>query len=302
MITRRQFIKRTSGAFAFALPATPFVSKLSTNYPAPGVQLFTFFNVIDNNVGGTLKQAASAGIVNVESAFSKKGDYYGMSAKSFSDLLKSFGMQWRSHHVFGAPFKIPAGAKDANGNPMSLPPMKNLKENLDEILNDAKAGGLKYLVAAHLPIGTADEIKLSLDILNASAGPCKKAGIQLVYHNEPADFKEINGTTPYEVFLTQTDREALKFELDIAWAVKAGQNPEDLFNRFPYRFPLWHIKDLSQDHGSVLSVGEGVLDYKKYFGLASKSGMEYYFIEDEASKDPVASISKSINAIKQFTN
>lgn len=302
MINRRQFLKTTSGALAFALPAIHFTKIFANNYPAPGVQLFTFFNVLDNDVEGTLKKASVAGVKNIESAFSRKGDYYGIPAKQFGELLKSLGMHWRSHHVFGAPFKMPAGAKDANGNPMTLPPIKNLKENLHEILDDAAAGGLQYLVAAHLPIGTSDEIKSSLDILNAAAGPCKKAGIQLVYHNEPADFKDIDGKTPYEIFLTQTNPTELKFELDIAWAIKAGQKPEDLFQRYPGRFPLWHIKDLSKDYATVLPVGEGVLDYKKYFSLASQSGLNFYFIEHEAAQDPIGSISESIKTIKSITN
>jgi sugar phosphate isomerase/epimerase len=183
-----------------------------------------------------------------------------------------------------------------------MPHFKNLQENINEILEEASAGGLKYLVGAHLPISNIDEVKTSLDILNKAAEACQKAGVQLIYHNETADFKDIGGTTPYETILTQTSSTALKFELDIAWAVKGGQKPEDLFSRFPGRFPLWHIKDLSKDYANVFPVGEGVLDYKKYFGLAEQSGLQYYFIEDENAKDPIASISTSIKAIQNFTN
>jgi sugar phosphate isomerase/epimerase len=301
MLTRRQFLKTSAGAAAFVLPGTDFIGSLFDSFPAPGVQLFTFYNTLDGDTEGTLRQAANAGVVNIESAFSKKGDYYGMSAKQFSQLLNSLGMHWRSHHVFGVPIKIPAGAKDANGNPLTIPPMKNLKENLSEILKDANEGGLQYLVAAHLPIGTKDEIKTSLDILNNSAGPCRKAGIQLVYHNEPADFKNIDGMVPYEVFLTQTDPDLLKFELDVAWAIKGGQSPEKLFERYPGRFPLWHIKDLSKDYSSVLPIGDGTLDHKEYFKFVDKSGLKYYFIEDEASKDPINSISKSIKTIQSIS-
>ncbi|MEJ1240578.1 sugar phosphate isomerase/epimerase [Chryseolinea sp. T2] len=299
MINRRQFIKASATAMAVSLPAWSFIQGRTNAMPAPGVQLFTFFNTMDNDVAGTVRAAAEVGLKNIESAFSKKGDYYGMKAKAFADLLKSSGMQWRSHHVFGAPLKP---RKDANGNPISMPALKNLKENLSEILDDAKAGGLQYLVAAHLPIGTADEIKSSLDILNASAGPCKKAGIQLVYHNEPADFKNIEGKIPYEVFLKETDSDELKFELDIAWAIKAGQDPEQLFNQYSGRFPLWHIKDLSQDYQTVLPVGEGVLNYNKYFTYATKSALKYYFIEHESAQDPIASIGKSIKTIQTITS
>jgi len=172
---------------------------------------------------------------------------------------------------------------------------------MNEILEDASAGGLKYLVAAHLPISNSDEVKVSLDMLNKSAEACQKAGIQLIYHNEPADFKNIDGTTPYQVFLTQTSATALKFELDIAWAVKGGQDPVQLIEKHPARFPLWHVKDLTKDYATVLPVGEGVLDYKKYFSHAVKAGLEYYFLEHEAAQEPIASVTKSIKNLQAIT-
>lgn len=292
MTNRRQFLKLSLGATTFALPALHFTKSYKAALPAPGVQLFTFYNVLDADVEGTLKNAAATGIKNIESAFSKKGDYYGLPAKQFSALLNDLGMQWRSHHVFGMPFKTP---------PPNMPPFKNLQENMNEILEDASAGGLKYLVAAHLPIGNSDEVKASLDILNKSAEACQKAGIQLIYHNEPADFNNIDGKTPYEVFLKQTSATALKFELDVAWAVKAGQDPVQLIEQHPGRFPLWHVKDLTKDYSTVLPVGEGVLDYKKYFSHAAKGGLEYYFLEHEAAQEPIESLTKSIKSLQAIT-
>ena len=63
-----------------------------------------------------------------KSAFSQKGDYYGMKPKEFAAVLKDLGLSWQSHHTLGAPFKMPAGAKMPNGpdgKPMVIPPMKN---------------------------------------------------------------------------------------------------------------------------------------------------------------------------------
>jgi len=160
MQNRRQFIKMTSGALALggiSLTRFPFAFT-AENIPAPGVQLFTFFNVMDNDVEGTMKKVSALGVKNIESAFSRKGDYYGMSSKDFSSLLQNAGMKWRSMHVFGAPFKLPPGAKGADGKPMELPPIKNLLENAQQIIDDARAGGVEYLVAAHLPISTGKEI------------------------------------------------------------------------------------------------------------------------------------------------
>src|SRR5579862_3476372 len=111
MLTRKEFLRNTgllAGSFAMSsLPLSFFMPK----YPPPGLQLFTFFNVIDNDVEGTLKRVAEIGYVNIESAFSKKGGYYGLKPKEFASLLKGLGLKWKSHHVLGAPFKLPPGAK-----------------------------------------------------------------------------------------------------------------------------------------------------------------------------------------------
>ena len=303
MQNRRKFIKLASGALAlggisltnlnFAFPAEIL--------PAPGVQLFSFFNVMDNDIEGTLKKVAGLGVKNIESAFSKKGDYYGMSSKTFSSLLQNMGMKWRSMHVFGAPFKLPPGAKGADGKPIVLPAMKNLLENSQQIIDEASAGGVEYLVAAHLPISTGKEVRDSLDILNKAGEAVKKAGMQLIYHNETADFVQVDGKTPYEVFLTETDPNTLKFELDFGWAIKAGIDPVKLFERYPGRFPLWHIKDLDKEYKTVLPLGQGVIDYKKYFEYAKSSGLQYYFIEHEAAADPFGSLASSISDIKNIT-
>lgn len=300
MQNRRNFVKSASGALllsSISLPNFGFtVPKKSI--PEPGVQLFTFYNTIDDDVEGTLKKAADIGVKNIESAFSRKGDYYGYSAKDFASLLKGMGMNWRSHHAFGTPIELPP-TKDANGNTVAPPKFKNLQENSQQIIDDAVEGGLEYLVAAHLPISTASEINSSLEILNNTAKAAKKAGIQLIYHNEPADFKTVEGKIPYEVFLKETDEDALKFELDFAWAIKGGADPFSLIKRYPGRFPLWHIKDLDETLETVLPIGEGTLNVEKYFTYAKKSGLKYYFIEHEAAKTPHKSIEKSISYLRK---
>src|SRR6476620_7845969 len=129
MLDRRNFLKQTSmtalGGLALSRAAATVMPRAAL--PAPGVQLFTFFNTIDDDVPGTLKKIADAGYKNIESAFSKKGGFYGMKPKEFASMLSGLGLSWKSHHVIGAPFKMPANAKpilDANGNQISIPPMK----------------------------------------------------------------------------------------------------------------------------------------------------------------------------------
>ncbi|MEJ0081674.1 MAG: hypothetical protein WDM78_12180 [Puia sp.] len=92
MQNRRKFIRNSAGLVAggFAIPSFA-KSFFIPSYPPPGIQLFTFFDVIDADVEGTLKRIAKIGYVEIESAFSKKGGYYGYSIKEFAALVKNVG-------------------------------------------------------------------------------------------------------------------------------------------------------------------------------------------------------------------
>src|SRR6476469_10006191 len=103
MNNRRSFLKSaaalTAGSFFFnkeILAAT-----VAKGMPAPGLQLFTLFGVIDEDVPGSLKKVSDIGFKEIESAFSRKGGFYGMTAKEFARMVKDNGMNWRSHHVVG---------------------------------------------------------------------------------------------------------------------------------------------------------------------------------------------------------
>jgi sugar phosphate isomerase/epimerase len=302
MSNRKDFLKLT-GALAFGslvLPrqANAFYKNLYN--PPPGLQLFTFFSSIDDDVSGTLKKIAAIGYKEIESAFSKKGGFYGMKPKEFAALVNSMGMSWKSHHVVGAPFKMPPGAKmptGADGKPMTIPPMKNLKENMQELIDQVAEGGVEYLVCASTPISSLDEVKGSIEVLNKTDEACKKAGIGFVYHNHDAEFKAVDGQIPYELFLSQTK---MKMELDLAWAIKGGKDPVELFKQNPGRFPLWHVKDLDATKEIIMPVGEGTIDYKRIFDAASTAGLKYYFIEHDFPKDAYASITTSYNSLTKM--
>jgi sugar phosphate isomerase/epimerase len=303
MTTRRTFIKKaalTIGGLTFSQELLASIS------PAPraiGLQLFTFFNEIDNDVIGTLKKIASVGYTEIESAFSKKGGYYGMKPKEFSSTLKDLGLTWKSHHVLGAPFKMPAGAKmptAPDGKPIVIPPMKNLKDNMQELVDDVAEGGVPFLVCANTPINTMDDIKSSIDVLNQTGEIAKKAGLTFAYHNHDAEFKAVDGQLPYDMFLTHVDASLMKMELDLAWAIKGGKDPVEIFAKNPGRFPLWHVKDLSRDFQKVEPVGNGFIDFKKIFANASTAGMKHFFVEHDMPTNPLESITTSFANLKKI--
>ncbi len=306
MQQRRNFIKQTGaaalGTMLFSNKTLAAFFEETKKQRKLGLQLFTFFNVIETDVKGTLQKIAGVGYKEIESAFSRLGGYYGMKPKEFAATLKDMGMSWKSHHVLGAPFKLPPGAKmptDADGKPIVIPPMRNLRDNMQELVDEVAEGGVKYLVCASTPITTLDEVKASAEVLNKTNETCEKAGITFAYHNHHAEFASVEGQIPYDIFLSQTK---VKMELDLAWAVKGGKDPVELFKQNPGRFPLWHVKDLDAKHETVLPVGSGTINFKKIFDKAKLAGVKHFFVEHDMPADPLASITSSYRYTKKLIN
>ena len=295
---RRKFLQ---SAGTLALSSAVLSSKASSlfqvdpNHPI-GLQLFTFFGLIDDDVKGTLTKIAAIGYKELESAFSKLGGFYGMKPKEFKATVNDLGMSWVSHHVLGAPFKLPKGYKlpaGADGKPMVMPTMLNLRDNMTRIVDEAAEGGIKYLVCANSPTGTIAEINSTVKVLNATGAAAKKVGIQFAYHNHDMEFHPVDGKVPYHLLLTETDPQHVKMELDLAWAVKGGQNPVELFKHHPGRFPLWHVKDLDAERKEILPVGSGTIDFKPIFAASKIAGMKHFFVEHDGPKDALASVKSS---------
>nr|WP_299418902.1 sugar phosphate isomerase/epimerase [uncultured Emticicia sp.] len=308
MQNRRDFLKNT-GTFALGglmLPNLVDAFGESLKLKKIGVQLFTTMAVIDKDVEGTLRQIAGIGYKEIESAFSMKGGFYGMKSKEFAKLVNDLGMSWQAHHVTGAPFNrpTPRQATPNEGNPAlarpAMPPMKNLLNNTQEIVDEVAEGGAKYLVCASIPVNKMEEVKLSLEILQKAGETAKKAGLIFVFHNHTAEFEMVEGQRPFDMMASQISADLLKFELDLAWATKAGVNIPELFQKHPGRFPLFHIKDLNKETQKPVEVGTGYIDFKPILEAAKTAGVKHYFVEQDGAPSPVANLTTSFNNLKKI--
>jgi len=290
---RRDFLAKSS-----LLTIAPFVakfndSKIIAGKRVPGLQLFTLFGQIDKDVKGTLQKLADLGVKEIESAFSFLPGFYGMSAKEFDATIQSMGMKWVSHHVLGAPLK-PSVTKSAGIT--NFPKINNLRDNAEEAVASLAGTSVKYIVCANTPIETRKEVDESVEVLKKSAVFAKKAGLTLCFHNHDAEFKEVEGARPFDVFAKELSKEELKFEIDLGWAFKAGVDIPALFKKHPGRFPLCHMKDFSAEFKEMLPLGTGILDYKPVFAVAAVGGLEHYFIEHDFPKDAYLSIETGVKS------
>ncbi len=302
MINRRKFLQNSGalalGSLAIAQESSAmslFNSTAAAPIPA-GIQLYTVTAKIEADLDGTLKKIAEIGYKELESAFSRKGGFYGMKPKEFAAKAKEYGLTWRAHHCGGAPFRRPAGATPpvgSDGKPLVMPVTKNLRDNFQEVVDDCAEGGVNYLVCSSTPIDTMDEIKQSIDTLSKTGEACKKAGIGFAFHNHVKEFEKVEGQLPYDMFLTQISGDILKMELDLGWVTKSGTDPLELFKKNPGRFPLWHVKDLSRITQRPVEVGEGYVDLKRIFADASTAGLKYFFVEQDQAPDPLVNVATS---------
>jgi len=108
-------------------------------------------------------------------------------------------------------------------------------------------------------------------------------------------------TTGYDILLKETDPNAVKFELDLYWVVRSGNDPVKLFTDHPGRFPMWHVKDMDKANNTInTEVGSGTIDFKKIYENAKLAGLEHLIVEQENfALDPYVSIKQSADYIKK---
>jgi sugar phosphate isomerase/epimerase len=105
-----------------------------------------------------------------------------------------------------------------------------------------------------------------------------------------------------DILLAETDPALVSFEMDLYWAVKAGQDPRAYFTRYPGRFAMVHVKDATPAPAlEMTDVGSGSMDWKAIFALHAKAGIRHYFVEHDNPADPLASITKSAGYLKALT-
>lgn len=291
MTTRRTFLKTTSMASA-AFFVKPSGFRFKQSYI--GLQLYTVRAAMDKDPVATLANVAEIGYNSVEGAtYSGSQKFYGMNPVAFAAELKKNKLIMPSCHYRLGEDK--QGGKDIAGS---------ILHGWDKAVDDAKAAGLKYMVCAWLSPaerGNIDHYKLLAEHLNTAGETCKKAGIQMCYHNHDFEFIEDNGQLPYDVLLSNTHPDLVKFEVDLYWVTKAGQDPVAIFKAHPGRFPLWHVKDMDNTPKHAFTeVGNGIIDFKNIFKYADTAGLKYFFVEQDVTPgDPFDSIKQSIAYVKK---
>jgi len=256
MKTRRDFLKITGGlaAGAVLLPTLASSKKIKN----VGIQLYSVRKEMLADAVGTLKELAKIGYKELESARSEKGNYYGLQPKEIKKIAGDLGMTVRSGHV-------------------------HVDKDFQRSIDAAAEAGQDYLVCSSLPSNgqTVDNYKKVADIFTKAAEDCKKSNIIFGYHNHEYEFEKENGQVLYDVLLDNTDANLVTMELDLGWVIISGNDPLAYFNKYPGRFPLWHLKDMDASKKESTEFGKGAVNIVEMLQNAKKSGVKHIFVEQE---------------------
>lgn len=259
MQSRRHFLK-LSGTFAAGTILFPHVVDAAKKKKIKnvGVQLYSVRKEMLADAPGTLKQLAALGYKEIELAKSEKGNYYGLTPKEIKGITSDLGMTLRSGHV-------------------------GIDKDWQSSIDAAAEAGQDYLICSSMPSRgqTVSNYEKVADTFSKAAEDCKKSGIVFGYHNHDYEFEKDNGKVLYDVLLDKTDPHLVKMEMDLGWVVVTGNDPDKYFERYPGRFPLWHLKDMDVAKKHSVEFGKGQLNIKGMLRSAKKAGMKHFFVEQE---------------------
>lgn len=261
MTSRRDFFQKLAAVTAGIVVAksSQEAELIAAKEPAKiGMQLWSVREDVQKDLPRCINALAEIGFTHIE-PYGFDGGFYGYEADEFVRICAQKGLKIKSTHT------------------------GITKENAAIYADKAAAAGLEYLILPSLmgrPENSIDDFKKTAEEMNLIGDICRKAGIAFGYHNHDFEFRAINGIIPYDILLSETNKELVTFQLDIYWMVKAGFKPIDYFNRHQGRFALWHVKDMANDGESCI-VGNGKINFVELLNEAKKSGLKHLVYEQE---------------------
>ena len=229
-----------------------------------GLQLYTVRDALGKDLDGTLAALAAAGYKHVETA-----GYAGKTAQEFKAALDKHGLHAASMHV----------------------PVADLRGKASQVLADAKLFGAQWVVCPWMDEKerTAEGYKRVGQALAKVADQWKGESVGVAYHNHDFEFLDVGGRKSGFETLFEAAGPDVKSELDLYWAVKAGQDPLAIARVMPGRIRLVHAKDAGPaPERRMMDVGKGTIDFKAILGALKNEGLQYAFVEHDNPADAVA--------------
>lgn len=249
-----------------------------------GLQLYSLRDQFKKDVPGTLDQVKAFGIKYVETAGT-----YGVAPDKFRQMLDERGLKAVSGHFA----------------------YEKCRDQIEDVAAEAKILGLEYVGCAWIPHKDPFDEKTCRDaaaVFNRAGEALAKHGIKFFYHTHGYEFLPYGNGTLFDLLMSETKPEFVHFQMDVFWVVQPGQDPVKLFAKYGNRFESMHLKDMKQGtpsdftgHADVTNdvpLGAGTIDLPAVLKAAKKSGVKWYFLEDE-SPSVITQVPQSLNFLEK---
>jgi sugar phosphate isomerase/epimerase len=276
-VSRRDFLQ----ASAIGLAAAGWLRANPLGYPI-GCQTWPVRETIGKDLDSTLRELAGWGFERIELCSPP-----GYTQMGFGPLAQMKPAELRG--------KIHAAGLGCESCHFGF---GELREHLDERIAWAQGMGLRQMIIATfwLPRDAkmADWMH-AVDDANKWGERTKKAGIQLGFHNHDFEFQKIEGELIYDKLLGEFDPKLVKMQFQVN-VVKSGYQAADYFEKYPGRFISIHLQDWSPEKKKDVALGQGIVDWKRLWKAAKKSGAKNYFVEvDRADMQASAQFLKGLS-------
>jgi sugar phosphate isomerase/epimerase len=250
-----------------------------------GLQLWSLRNQFTASLPQGAAKAKELGFTQVETAGT-----YNHTARELRAVLDANGLKVAGAHI----------------------PYERLQSDMPGAIAEAKTLGASYVIVAWVPHKdefTLDQAREAAANFNKWGAALKAEGLGFGFHTHGYEFKpQADGTTAFDLMLKQTDPDLVFCEMDVFWVVQGGKDPVALMKQYPGRFKAFHIKDMKkgapvglyEGHAPAsdnVIVGQGMMDWPAIIEEGRKTGVKYYFIEDETD-DPIGNIPPSITYLE----
>ncbi len=255
-----------SGASCFASPAG-----IGPDFKGPiGLQLYSLREQFKKDVPGTLDEVKSLGVKYAELAGT-----YDLTPEQFKAELGKRGIKAVSAHY----------------------PFERYRDDAERIAREAKALGLTYAGCAWIPhtgdVFDEKTCREAIRVFNQAGETLAKHGLKFFYHTHGYEFQPHGQGTLFDLLMAETNPKFVSYEMDIFWIVHPGQDPVKLLQKYGKRWELMHLKDMKKGtptgllrgHTDVTNdavLGTGQMDIISILRAAKKTGVKWYFLEDES--------------------
>ncbi|HWX22251.1 MAG TPA: sugar phosphate isomerase/epimerase [Candidatus Binatia bacterium] len=274
-LSRREFLRQSAlgaaGATLLLSPSHTAQAEPGKKIPL-GLQLYSLRDQCKNDLPGMLVAVSKIGYKGVEFA-----GYHGHNAKDLRKMLDDNGLVACGTHT---PYDSVLGDK------------------LAATVEFNRTIGNKFLIVPSMSARSKQEWLDKAKLFNELSDKLKAEGMFVGYHAHSHDFQKFEGETAWDIFFGNT-KPAVIMQLDTSNCCDGGADPVAVLKKYPGRVRSIHIK--ANGGGPEAVIGEDKVNWKEVFAFCEGPGKtDWYVLEHETSKDPLGTVKRSYEALKQL--